>query len=352
MAIGDDIVPPIPAVGTSGTSYASQLVAFLQEVKSRLEAPVPLTSILVSLLDMANNAIANLQYASFYEQDDAPTTPIGSLQNYQGNLWWVSDAGAAQLTSGNSLNAASIGGIDGDYGGVNPASFRFSDADEAYYAYDDFGALEWAHMGARTFDVYGDIDSTTRVRVSAASGTDNYTITFADALPASQVLVQMEADGDLVYSNTLPTNTNITLAGTGKIVHGTYSMGQPIGLDWAQVSSGTLSYVGGDDSKPGFTLSIGGLVYVPIFGLDSTKTVTGFQVFNAAAPAAAATYTLVKSVLGSFATTGITVTSNGASPSASGSQALVSGIPLWLEIGAGASTVSPVYVIINYTSAA
>ncbi len=338
MAIGDDILQPIPAVGTSGTSYASQLVSFLQEVKARLEAPVPLTSVLVSLLDMANNAIANLRYASFYETEEEPTDPVGSLQMYGGDLWWIHEDGAAQITSGNGLNAADIGGIGGDYGGINPASFRFSDVDQTFYAYDDFAAEEWARLAARSIDVYGDIDSTTRVRITAASGTDNYTITFADALPAAQSLVQVEADGDLVYSNTLPVNTNITLSGTGKIAHGTYILIVPLEPALAaDDGSGTFS---GDANDPGISVLGSTDIYYPIFGLSAHHTVKGFSLVLPSAPAAAVTYTLLYATGGgTFVTTGITVTSSSTTPSAAGSFSLSAGTPLYLRMEtSGAAT--------------
>jgi hypothetical protein len=323
-------------VGTSGTSYASQLVDFLDEVKSRLESAVPLTSILVSLLDMANNAVANLQYASFYEQDDIPDSPVGSLQNYLGDLWWVSNAGAAQLTSGSGLNAAALGGINGDYGGANPASLYFSDADSTYYFYDDYGTSTWAWFGGRGVYLYGDADSTTRVKLTAATGTANYTVTFADALPAAQTMVQIQSDGDLVYSNTLPSDTSITLSGSqslGKIKHGTYTMYVP-------VTAGNIPGTPGDNfPSPGiFTAST---IYIPVPGLPANTTLKGFGLYLSAVPGAAVTYTavVVNSGNGTWISTGITVTSSGQTPSATGSSTLHgSAGPLYIKVEATSPT--------------
>ena len=346
MAIGDPIIPPIPAVGTSGTTYASQLVDFLNEVKERLEDYVPISSLLVSLLDMANNAVENLSYASFYEQTAEPSTPVGSLQNYEGNLWWVSESGAAQLTSGNSLNAAAISGIAGDYGGGNPASFRFSDADETFYAYDDYGQEHWAWLGARGLYVYGAEESTTRVKLTAADATDNYTITFADALPADQTLVQIAADGDLLYTNELVENANITLSGTGKICHDVYTVGVPL-LGALATTDGDGSEVLANNSTPG--LRIGAAlpaytysVYHPIYaGISRHHTVTGFAlVLTGSAPGSAITYELVVPSGGytTFTGTGISVSTTSTAPSATGEFSMGGNSGLWIKITMPAST--------------
>lgn len=268
MAIGDDISQPIPAVSTAGTTYASQLVAFLQEVKSRLEARVPLSSLLAGLFDMDNNAISNVQSLGLYEQTATPTSPIGSIQNYQGNLWYVSSAGAAQITSGNSLNAAAVGGFVGDYGGGNPASARFVDADQTFYFYDDYGGLDWARLAARSLDIYGTLDETERVRLTWGGGA-NWTVTLPTAAPASTSVVQMDSLGNLTASNTvvesltLAGNKDVTISGTGRYKHGERVLMQP---PFPIIStSGTVSI--GQDAEGKFgSLCAGGAAtwYVPI----------------------------------------------------------------------------------------
>jgi hypothetical protein len=193
----------IPAVGTSGTGYASTINAFLAEVKQRLEDRIPFSSFLVSALDMVNNAIQNSSYVGLYDNEILPATPIGSLQNYEGDLWWVSPSGAAQITSGDAVNSASIGGITGDYGGANPAQLRFVDADQTYYHYDDFAGGAWAFTRAQGVEITGGPTSLVRVRLDWG-GSSSYTITLPTAAPASQAALQMEADGDIVASNTFP----------------------------------------------------------------------------------------------------------------------------------------------------
>jgi hypothetical protein len=203
MPIGDPITDPIPAVGSSGTSYATKIFNFLTEVKTRLESAVPLSSLLAELLDMANNAIANASYVSLYEQTSVPTTPVGSLQNYGGELYYVSPDGAVKITNEGTLDVTAAGGIGGDYG-TGPEAFVYDTADTEYYAYSDTDATpdEWAYIGARGFDVYGNVDSTTRARITWTSGT-SYTITLPDEAPGSIAIVQMQDDGVLVADPSL-----------------------------------------------------------------------------------------------------------------------------------------------------
>jgi len=224
MAIGDTILQPIPAVSTPGTLYASQLVDFLREIKARLEAKVPFSSLLASTFDMDNNALENAQYVGLYEQTDTSSEPVGSVFNYQGNLWYMHEDGAAQITLGASLNSAAIAGIGGDYGGANPASLYFVDADETYYFYDNFGTGDLARLAARSIDIYNATEAE-RVRI-AYGGTTDWTLTLPAAVPVAQMLLQMDTSGNVLAVNTglqaltLDANQNITIAGTGEIKHG------------------------------------------------------------------------------------------------------------------------------------
>lgn len=202
--IGDPIVSgSIPAVGTSGTTYASQLNLFLTEVKNRLEAQVPKASLAPGPLDLDGEALQNASYLGLTSQLSAPTTPNNSFQAYNGEVYWVSAAGVAKLTDSGNLNAAGIGSITGDYGGVNPAQFRFVDADQEYYAYDNYSTGTWAYLWARGLDLAKDATSTTRIRVLAPSAlASSYTLTLPDT-PAATRLLKIDSSGNI-------TSTQIT----------------------------------------------------------------------------------------------------------------------------------------------
>lgn len=210
-SIGSNITEPIPAVGTAGTTYATQLVAFLTEVKNRLEAKVPLSSILIGALDMANNAFQNVQYLGLYEQASQPTTPVGSVQRFNNDLWYVSDGGAFQMTDGASLNASSLGGITGDYGSPNPAELRFVDADLTYYFYDNFATTTWAHIRARDVEIAAGATSALRVRLDWG-GAGSYTLTLPPAPPAAgqKRLLSLDENGDILQDGVSTTSVTAT----------------------------------------------------------------------------------------------------------------------------------------------
>ncbi len=198
MPIGESMSQTVPAVGTAGTGYASTLVSLLTEMKARLVAKVPLSSLLIGLLDMANNAITNLAYATLYPQTVTP--PTNSIYNYGGNAWWVGASGAVQITDGTTLSVASAGAITGDYGGSDPSRFKFVAADKEYYAYDDEAGGAWARIWARGYDIAGGDTSASRLRLEWVAGT-SYTLTFPAAVPATTKLLQMDNTGAVTASN-------------------------------------------------------------------------------------------------------------------------------------------------------
>lgn len=202
MAIGDSMTAtPIPAVGESGTSYASKIVAFLTEVKARLEAKVPMSSLLPGAFDLSNNQLSNAKYLGLYEQVSLPTTPVGSFQRYGGEAYYVSPSGAVRITNAGSLDVVSVNGISGDY--AAPAEFKYVLADLEYYAYSDTGAApkKWARVAAQGYDIYGTLQSTTRVRLAWAGGS-SYTLTVPTAVPARTLLLQMDSSGNVTPDDT------------------------------------------------------------------------------------------------------------------------------------------------------
>lgn len=203
--IGDPIVSgSIPAVGTSGTTYASNLNLFLTEVQNRLEALVPRSSLEDGALDMNGYSVQNSSYVGITDALSSPVTPDNSLQAFGGNLYWINTGGPVQITSGTSLNTSLVGGITGDYGGANPAQFRFVDADQEYYAYDDYAGGAWARLWAKNFDLAAGATSANRVRMAYGGGA-SYTLTFPST-PGSTLAMQMDSSGTISTSNTFLSN--------------------------------------------------------------------------------------------------------------------------------------------------
>lgn len=206
--IGDTVTQTIPAVGTSGTTYATNINLFLTEVKTRLETLIPRTSLAAGDFDLAGHGLLNAEYLDISNQAGAPaapsaTSPTNALIAYGGNLYWQNSAGAVKITSGTTLNTSLVGGITGDYGGANPAQFRFVDVDQEYYAYDDYGTGAWARVWARNFDLAAGATGAVRARL-AFGGVASATYTFPTAPPVtSDTIMQMSATGQMSVNNTV-----------------------------------------------------------------------------------------------------------------------------------------------------
>jgi hypothetical protein len=270
--IGDTIATAIPVVGAGGSGYATDIDSFLTEVKARLEAKLPKSSIAAGSLDLANNALQNASYITLYNMLSAPTTPVGSLQAYNGDLYWVSGAGTVQLTVGGLINSAVNGGITGNYGGANPAQFRFVDADQEFYAYDDFGAGAWANLWARNVDIAAGASSAFRCRL-AYGGAGSYTLTLPPAAPATKKILSMDSSGNVTAAGDVNTRINMpfalgtfqSAAGVVTTTAGTAVYNIPINSDvyypivyfpcsW-QLNAVEMHFAfGGGTTNPGFTL--------------------------------------------------------------------------------------------------
>lgn len=230
MALGDDWTLPVPAVGTSGTGYATQVNAVLQELIDRVSYPLDISGISWGAdADLENHGLSNAAFVSLYDQS-AVSDEVGTVHSYGGELYFISASGAVQITLGGALNAAGIGGIVGDYGSPNPAAVAFIDAGAVYEFYDDYAAGTFAGLKGLSFSV-----ASPGVAAAATvdfGGSANVTYTLPPAAPAAVALLRMEADGDIVTSGTVATaltmSADLILSGTAKVQHGSRTLGFPV----------------------------------------------------------------------------------------------------------------------------
>lgn len=201
--IGDPITPSIPPVGSPGPGFATDIDAILTEVVARLSAKVPLASISTnSTLNMTGSPITNVGYLTIADAASTPgVSPVNRLTTFAGNLYYVSPSGVIQLTTGGLLNSAAIGGITGDYGGANPAQFRFVDANQRYDAYDDFGGGAWAFIRARGIDIAAGATSALSARLLfAGAASKTYTLPPAAATTGDRPLY-MDSSGNITVGH-------------------------------------------------------------------------------------------------------------------------------------------------------
>lgn len=274
--IGSPMPGSIPAVGTPGTGYAVSLDTFLTEVKARLESDVPLASLQAGTFDLSNNPVVNVEYLGLYTQLATPTTPVGSLQSFGGDLWWINTGGAVQITSGTTINSAAVKGLTGDYG-TGAEQLRYITANTEYYTYSNFGTGTYAYLWTRGLDIAGAATGSNRVRVLNSGG--NYTLTLPTAVPGSTSLVQMDNSGNLTATNTLASNQSITLQGSGYYKHGVLFKTQVVtGLEYVPDGSGGTTGV--VNNTPGLTFgnSAGGYLAIQI-PLDHAQ-ITAITLYN------------------------------------------------------------------------
>lgn len=323
--IGDAFATTLPTVGSAGPGYATSINAILTEAMARLSAQIPYSSLLNNTdLDMNAQAVLDAAYVTLVNESVSPvSSPSNRLTSYGGNLWWVSPSGALQLTVGAALNSAAIAGIGGDYGGANPASVRFINADTRYDFYDDYAGGIWGYVRARGFDIAASATApVVRARLLYA-GAASMDYTMPAATPASQTLMQMSAAGVMLVDNTLAANQSITIpAGTGRFKHPAKS--RYLVPQERLFSGGAISSVVG---TVGVTLPVSGTIYYMFDGLTSFERLTGLSVDGGAASTNTVIYTLYSTTLGS----GALVAVPGATQSTTGDAGLVPTTPTAID---------------------
>lgn len=274
MGYGEPMTTTIPAVGAVGTQYATDINARLAEIETILESKVPYTALTGDELDLNNVPIRDATYVELYESASEPSgSPVGRLARYQNNLYWVTDESAVRITLNDTLDASSVAGIGGDYGGANPALVSFNDGTSMYEFYDDNTTSTWGYVRARGMDIADGATGTDYVRLRTVPMAASYSWIFPAALPASGNSVLMlgstgavnHNDGSNTVDNTLymSNNVNIELSGTGKIVHGEQEF--TVTANPYHPAGATVTTTGGNGM--GFVTTTAGGVYCNIDGM-------------------------------------------------------------------------------------
>lgn len=221
MPIGSTLTNSVPAVGSSGTAYATSVNALLNEMKTAIEGTVPFSALSGSTLDMDNVPIIDASYVAFYNTTGTPSAAIAGRFVYSdGELWAVNSTGAIQITSGSGLNASAIGGIGGDYGSPNPASVQFVDAAWRYDFYDNYTALEYGYVRSAGVDIAsGGHVATSNFAKLRYAGSTNLTFTLPPTLPASnRSVLTIDSTGAIKFNDGTSTVTNdLVMAGTTRV---------------------------------------------------------------------------------------------------------------------------------------
>jgi hypothetical protein len=210
--IGQSLGATIPAIGTAGTTYATNINDALTALVDACEAGVS-TSVGLTVdsdVDFDGNGITDASHIGLVNQASQPAT-AGFAYIYN-NEWYLNDGlgNDVRITLNGALDASSVGGIGGDYGGGNPAAVSFNDANSKYSFTTDpsvFATLEAGpvrHIAATSGNAL-----TVKAPDSLAGA---YTVTWPTAVPGSTSLVMMSSAGVLSTSLT-PSITSLTASG-------------------------------------------------------------------------------------------------------------------------------------------
>jgi hypothetical protein len=253
-------------------------------------------------------------------------------------LYYRTIAGAnVKFTNGAALNfAAFVGGIGGDYSAVG-ALEDFDDASHTYRFRQQVGAAvrQFGKMSSADVQLFefkanpaaGVPANSVNLKSPTALAASYNAVWFA-ALPASQVLVQIDNAGQMFASNTLAANANIVISGTALYKRGVTRLQIPF-LWNVFDSSGVPTHVAG---TPGITLPQNVNAFFPLLGLSQHERITGFEVNLAAAPTGNITYEIYQQAGGAYSATGAAVTTNSATPVFAGNFTPVTNCSYYLRV--------------------
>jgi hypothetical protein len=211
--IGQDLGVDPPAVGATGPGYATTMNAAVQACIDAIEAGATTSTGLTvdSDLPMNGNDLTEAGSAQFENKTDAFTTPL-ALYFRSGNLYANDGSGnQVRLIVNGALDASSLGGIGGDYGGANPALASYDDANSKYlfkkngtvYAAMEFGTARYVASTS------GNVVSV----LAPASLAASYTVTWPTAVPASNGSAMVMSTAGVVSTTMTPSWTSVTASG-------------------------------------------------------------------------------------------------------------------------------------------
>lgn len=307
MAYGSAHTSTIPTVSsTVGPTYATQINAAIAELRTTVDAKVTpagmsMTADLSFLVSGTYSGVKDLFRANFENKGAAisAATYPNALYVVSGDLYYNDASGRqVRVTNAGALNIAATGGITGSGYGSGGVEVNWAVADTAYKLKS--GASTYAHAWLR--NVYLNDGDTNFLRLIAPALASDYSITFPAAAPGSTLPVLMDSSGVLSTSGTLANlvsittsgaasigttlgvtglitatagltaaaNQHVTVSGTGRFKHGTFT-------EYVHASSGTwdgdqwtlnVGYVNMNAS------GIGGSIWIPIT-LPVGKRITG-----------------------------------------------------------------------------
>ena len=215
----------LPTVSiTIGPTWATQLNTALTSIDSHQHTPgtgqlIPSAGLNINAdLGFSNFNATTLRTTRFFNQSTplALPTDINCLFVSGGELWFNNQAGVPlQLTSNGSLSVGSIGGITG-LGGTSAALTYNSGIGTFIFTQNPNQAANIDVGNVIIRNPIGTGNPGVTLSVGALSG--NYTLTLANALPASTSFLTSATSGQLGYIATLGALTTANLSASAGIL--------------------------------------------------------------------------------------------------------------------------------------
>lgn len=271
-----NLILPVPT-SEPGPTWAEELVTAFNSVDSHNHSSgqgvqVPSAGLNINAdLNTNNYNFTNFRTTRYQDQGSslAGASDKGCLYIAAGNLYYNNGSGVAiQLTAGSALNAASIGGIGGDYS-TSTASEYYTSAQTTFYFTQAANTVAALAGGAYSF-YYNLLSGFAVTMQASASLGASYALTLPTALPASQAVLTSNASGVMSFA----TIDNSTLEDSSNVLqikdHGVTQ------VKMAAMSTGTTVAAGGFAiSSSSGSFSTSSTSAVDVTNLTVTITTTG-----------------------------------------------------------------------------
>lgn len=195
------VLPTVGKNGTAGPDWATYLDTALTKVDSHDHTStngvkVPTAGLNINAdLSMASFSLSSLKSAGLSNNTSSITTTTTAYAK-NGELYFVDAAGnQVQITSGGSINVASLGTIGGDFS-TSTATVTYSSTSKGFTFKQD--STKTADIAAGSYFMYENVASANYVKLkSPTSLASSYDLTFFTALPASTLPVSLSSTGAL-----------------------------------------------------------------------------------------------------------------------------------------------------------
>lgn len=277
------LVLPIPTQEL-GPAWAVELNAALTQVDSHNHTagqgvPIPSAALNINAdLSFQGNNLTNLNSERYNDVGTPLSSPadLRSIYVSGGNLYYNNQLGQqVQITAGASLNAASIGGIGGDY--VTSGAAVYYTAVSSSYSFTSFGNL-YSNMFNGAMTIFETGTNIRGVTIQSPSGlAAAYSLTLPPGLPAADAFAVISASGQI--SVTIPVSLGIN---TANIAAGAITAAKMAAnsvttttIVDANVTRAKLAAVGQQLSAGAATQTTSSPTYIGLTGLSVNITVSG-----------------------------------------------------------------------------